>query len=131
MDLTSVRSVIGDNLKLQDLFHGTLKENITVGKEDISLENILWAIESVGLGHYFKHLPKGLNTEIKPEGQGLSDSVKQKIILARTIAEMPKLIVMDNALQGLDYEDRVNISKILLDKNKIQVKEQFFLLEIQ
>lgn len=114
MDLTSVRSVIGDNLKLQDLFHGTLAENISVGKEDVVLENILWAIEQVGLGSFFKELPQGLHTVIKPEGQGLSDSVKQKIILARTIAEKPKLIVMDNALQGLDYNDRVNISKILL-----------------
>ncbi|MEQ6119348.1 ATP-binding cassette domain-containing protein [Reichenbachiella sp. MALMAid0571] len=115
INIMSFRSVIGDNLGLQDLFYGTLEENITVGKEDIKIEDILWAIEQVRLSSFFKSLPKGLNTMIQPEGQGLSTSIKRKILLARTLAEKPKLIVMDHTLQGLDYEDRKHISSILLD----------------
>ena len=111
----SFRSVIGDSLGLQDLFYGTLEENITVGKKDIKIEDMLWAIEQVRLGDFFKSLPKGLNTMIQPEGQGLSTSIKQKILLARTLAEKPKLIVMDHTLQGLDFEDRKHISSILTD----------------
>ncbi|UXP32746.1 ATP-binding cassette domain-containing protein [Reichenbachiella agarivorans] len=113
INIMSFRSVIGDNLGLQDLFFGTLEENITVGKKDIQMEDILWAIEQVGLGDFFKQLPKGLNTMIQPEGQGLSTSIKQKIILVRTLSEKPKLIVMDHTLQSLDYEDRNRISQIL------------------
>lgn len=116
LNIMSLRSVIGDNLNLQDLFHGTLAENISVGKEEVSMHDMLWAIEVVGLNEFFKHLPKGLNTMIKPEGAGLSSSIKQKIILARTLGEKPKMIVMDNALTGLDYEDRKKISHILTDK---------------
>lgn len=117
VNIMSLRSVIGDNLNLQDLFHGTLAENISVGKKEVTLEDMLWAIDIVGLNDFFKHLPKGLNTLIRPEGAGLSSSIKQKIILTRTLAEKPKLIVMDNALNGLDYEDRKKISEILSDKN--------------
>jgi len=117
INIMSLRSVIGDNLNLQDLFYGTLEENISVGKEEVTIEHMLWAIESVGLNEYFKHLPKGLSTMIKPEGAGLSSSIKQKIILARTIAEMPKLVVMDNALVGLDYEDRKRVAEILTSKD--------------
>lgn len=116
LNVMSLRSVIGDNLNLQDLFHGTLAENISVGKEEVSMDDMLWAIEVVGLNEFFKHLPKGLNTMIKPEGAGLSSSIKQKIILARTLGEKPKMIVMDNALTGLDYEDRKKISHILTAK---------------
>ncbi len=116
INIMSFRSVIGDNLKLQDLFNGTLEENISVGKPSISIEDMLWAIEQVGLSHFFKHLSKGLNTMIKPEGTGLSESVKQKIILARTLAERPKLVVMDHTLFGLDLVDRDRINKILTDK---------------
>jgi ABC-type bacteriocin/lantibiotic exporter with double-glycine peptidase domain len=115
INIMSFRSVIGDNLGLQDIFFGTLEENITVGKEGIDIEDILWGIEQVGLGDFFKQLPKGLNTMIQPEGQGLSTSIKQKIILARTLSEKPKLIVMDHTLHGLDYEDRKHISAILTD----------------
>ncbi len=115
IDIMSFRSVIGDNLGLQDIFFGTLAENISVGKEDIDLEDMLWAIDQAGLTDFFKHLPKGLNTTILSEGQGLSASIKQKIILARTLSEKPKLIVMDNTLLGLDFEDRKKISSILTD----------------
>ncbi|SHK12933.1 ABC-type bacteriocin/lantibiotic exporter, contains an N-terminal double-glycine peptidase domain [Reichenbachiella agariperforans] len=113
LNTMSFRSVIGDNLSMQDLFYGTLAENITVGKKQIDTADILWAIKQVGLSEYFKELTKGLNTMIQPEGQGLSSSVRQKIILARTIAERPKIIVMDNTLQGLEFTDRKLISTIL------------------
>ncbi|WOK05476.1 ATP-binding cassette domain-containing protein [Imperialibacter roseus] len=115
INIMSFRSFIGDNLGMQDLFYGTLEENITVGKEGINLEDMLWAIEEVGLGEYFRSLPKGLSTMIQPEGQGLSTSTRQKIILARTISEKPKLIVMDHTMHGLDFEDRKHISSILTD----------------
>lgn len=118
ININSFRSVIGDNLGLQDLFHGTLAENISVGKLDVEIHDILRAIEQAGLSDFFKKLPKGLNTKIQPEGQGLSDSVKKKIILARTLAENPKIVVMDNALQGLDYDDRKRVSEILTDSTQ-------------
>lgn len=115
INITSFRSVIGDNLGLQDLFYGTLHENIAVGKDDVDMNDMLWAIEQVGLSEFFKHLPKGLSTMIQPEGMGLSSSIKQKIILARTLAEKPKLVVMDNSLQSLEYTDRLRLSEILTD----------------
>lgn len=118
IDITSFRSVVGDNLGLQDLFHGTLAQNISVGKDDVSIEDILRAIDQVGLSDFLKNLPKGLSTMISPEGQGLTDSVKQKLILARTLAESPKIVVMDNALQGLDFDDRKRISEILTSKEQ-------------
>ena len=113
IEVTSLRDVIGDNLGEQDLFNGTLEENISVGKSDVSIEDMLWSIEQVGLNEFFKKLPKGLSTMINPEGQGLSSSIKQKIILARTFAEHPKMVVMDSVMNELDLTDRNRIYNLI------------------
>jgi ABC-type bacteriocin/lantibiotic exporter with double-glycine peptidase domain len=113
INVVSLRDVIGDNLGQQDLFNGTLEENISVGKSDITIEDMLWSIEQVGLSDFFKTLPKGLSTHINPEGQGLSRSIRQKIILARTFAERPKMVVMDNVLDGLDSFDKMRIYNLI------------------
>jgi ABC-type bacteriocin/lantibiotic exporter with double-glycine peptidase domain len=113
INVVSLRDVIGDNLGQQDLFNGTLEENISVGKSDVTIEDMLWSIEQVGLSEFFKTLPKGLSTHINPEGQGLSRSIRQKIILARTFAERPKMVVMDNVLDGLDSFDKMRIYNLI------------------
>ena len=97
----------------QNLFSGTLSENISVGREGIEVQDILKALENVGLNEYFKGLPDGLHSEIQPEGQGLSKSLIQKILLARTIVGDPKLIVIDDALLGIYFEDRQMLADML------------------
>ena len=111
-NMMSFRSIVGDNLKMQDLFSGTLQENITLGRE-IPVVDILESIKQVGLNPYFRNLPEGLNTMIKPEGLGLSASEKQKIIMARILVQKPKLIITDQVLDVLDFEDRKRISDLL------------------
>ena len=113
MSLEDFRTHIGDNLSQQNLFSGTLAENISVGVAGVSVQDMLKALESVGLLEFFKDLPKGLHTVIQPEGQGLSKSAIQKILLARTIVGDPKLIVIDDALQGIYFEDRQKIAQML------------------
>ncbi len=116
INITSLRSQIGNHLSQQDLFNGTLEENLSLGKTKISIQDMLWAIEQVGLNPYFKKLKAGLNTIIKPEGIGLSSSIKQKIILARVLAKKPKLIIMDNLLDGLGEKDREQIYNLVTSK---------------
>jgi len=113
LNIHTLRSVIGENLRQQDLFDGTLEENIAVGKPEITTQDILTAIEVVGLMPFFKSLPRGLSTPIKPEGQGLPSSIRQKIILARSFAEKPRLVVMDDVLNSLDTPDRHRIHELL------------------
>ena len=117
LDITSLRSVIGDNLNHQDLFRGTLLENITVGKADVPIEDVNWAIELVGLKDYFKNLSDGWNSEIYPEGSQLPTSIKQKIILARTFAERPRIVVVDDNFNTLMDEDKLRITSKLTAKD--------------
>jgi ABC-type bacteriocin/lantibiotic exporter with double-glycine peptidase domain len=116
IDLMSYRTLVGDYLSIQDLFSGTLAENITVGRE-VPAEDILESIEKVGLNYFLKQSSKGLSTMIRPEGLGLSTSEKIKIILARIFSQKPKLVLLDQVLDLLEPEDRQRITKELFDEN--------------
>jgi ABC-type bacteriocin/lantibiotic exporter with double-glycine peptidase domain len=116
LSIMSYRSIVGDNLSIHDLFSGTLAENISLGR-DISTQDLLEAVNEVGLEYFLKQSSEGLSTPIKPEGLGLSTSEKIKIIVARIIAQKPKLIVLDQFLDQLDHEDKALILDVLMDKS--------------
>ena len=91
IDLTQYRSQIGIIIHGETPFEGTILENITFGNKEISQENLKWAIENVKLSSYIKSLPEGLETKIFPEGKQLTSSNAQKILLARSIINKPKI----------------------------------------
>ena len=115
INLMSYRTMVGDNLSIQDLFSGTLSENITVGR-DIPAEAILESIDKVGLDYFLKQSSHGLSTQIRPEGLGLSTSEKVKIILARILSQKPKMILLDQVLDHLEPGDRLRVTNELLDE---------------
>lgn len=111
IDLQQYRSQIGTIINGETPFEGTILENITFNNPSISQEDIKWAIESVKLGSYIKSLPKGLDTKIFPEGRQLSSSNAQKILLARSIINKPKILFFEDALDRMD----THIAKEIID----------------
>lgn len=96
-----LRSMIGDSLAREDLFRGTLAENISLGKTSISQDRIQKAIEVVGLTEYVQKLPEGYDTEIFPEGKNLPRNVRLKIMLARSLTCTSKLLLLDENFNEL------------------------------
>lgn len=113
LDLQSVRSVIGECLHQEQLFEGTLLENINTGRPDATFENVKWAVKNVGLTDFIKSLPEGFNTRIEPHGKTLPTSIVQKLLLARSIADKPKLLLLENVLESLEKEERQQIINFL------------------
>ena len=111
IDLQQFRSQIGTIINGETPFEGTILENITFNNPSISQEDIKWAIESVKLGSFIKSLPKGLDTKIFPEGKQLSSSNAQKILLARSIINKPKILFYEDALDRMD----AHIAKEIID----------------
>jgi ABC-type bacteriocin/lantibiotic exporter with double-glycine peptidase domain len=113
------RSQIGTILNGETPFEGTIKENITFNDPTINEEQLKWAIDAVQLGSLIKGLPKGLDTEIFPEGKQLSSSNARKILLARSIIHKPKILFYENPTDNMD-EDVANqiIDFILSHENK-------------
>jgi ABC-type bacteriocin/lantibiotic exporter with double-glycine peptidase domain len=106
---------IGNGLAEETIFEGTLMENITLGRDYISTEDVQWAIEKVFLTEYIKDLPKGLDSEIEISGHKLSKSTIQKIIIARSIVNRPKLILLENHIDFIEEKESKKIIDFLTD----------------
>ncbi|MEK8180575.1 ATP-binding cassette domain-containing protein [Flavobacterium buctense] len=104
IDLEQYRSQISTIIIGETPFEGTILENITFNNPLISQEDLKWAIESVNLGDFIKSLPKGLDTKIYPEGKQLSSSNAQKVLLARSIINRPKILFYEDALDKMDND---------------------------
>ena len=104
INLQQYRSEIGIIINGETPFEGTILENITFNNPNISQEDLKWAIDSVKLGNYIKSLPEGLDTKIYPEGQHLSSSNAQKILLARSIINKPKILFLEEPFDKMDND---------------------------
>lgn len=113
LNLSSLRHHIGDNCSQENLFRGTLIDNIALGHPEVSLEDVIWAAESVGLSEFVQRLPNGYNTMLLPEGKNVPQSVRTKILLARSIAPRPQLLVLESLLTNLEPLERAHITQFL------------------
>lgn len=96
LDVVHLRSYLGDCISQKNLFRGTILDNLTMGNSEVLLEDVMWAINRVGLSDYVKSLPLGLQTEVVPESPQIPSSVSQKMIVARCLAKHPKVLLMDD-----------------------------------
>lgn len=117
LNMVSLREHIGDYCTQEDIFRGTILENITIGHKDVTIEDALWAAEKMRLHTYVSQLPEGYNTLLDSEGANIAQGARTKIILARAIATKPKLLAMESFLRSLDQSDRAEIAEFLTDRN--------------
>jgi ATP-binding cassette subfamily B protein len=84
------------------LFHATVRENLTFFDESIPDERVLQAIQDLGLWEWFNSLPKGLDTELESGGGGLSAGEAQLLAFTRIFLRDPGLVILDEATSRLD-----------------------------
>jgi ABC-type bacteriocin/lantibiotic exporter with double-glycine peptidase domain len=115
IDLAQYRSQIGTITHGETPFEGTILENITFNNPLVTHDDVKWAIESVKLGAFIKTLPKGLDTKIFPDGRQLSSSNAQKILLARSIVNKPKILFYEEPLDKMDEIATIEIIDFITD----------------
>ena len=98
------------------LFDGTIEENIILGREHIPKHDVDWAIELAELDRDMDSLPKGLQTHIISEGLNISMGQRLRILIAREIVEKPQLLILDEAFNGTDEKTKLKILDNLLNK---------------
>jgi ABC-type bacteriocin/lantibiotic exporter with double-glycine peptidase domain len=116
LHLRSLREHIGDVSSQEDVFKGTLWDNISMGNAAIALPRLLQVVEQVGLSQFVQDSPLGINTELLPGGKNIPSSVASKILIARAVAGQPGLLVMEDPLGKLNQRDRLQTAHYLTDK---------------
>lgn len=93
-----------DNL----FFYGTIKENITLWNPNISKDEIMHVLKLAEIYDEIMNRPRGILHRIKENAADLSQGQKQRLALARCLISKPRVLIIDEALNGLD-EDLQNI----------------------
>lgn len=113
LEHSDLRSRIGMVLEHNELFDGTVEENITLGRTGVGLADVLRALDAVGIREQVVTLPQGLQTLITGGGQLLPATVQRKLMIARAIAGRPRLLVVDDVLQHFDTASKRQIIEVL------------------
>lgn len=113
-DLQSLRERMGILFQQENVFHGTLWENLTMGRPATDPGTIIALCEQCGLQPFVSSLVSGFDTELDPTGKRLPRSVVQKILLVRAFAHKPSLLIMEEPWQGIEEEHRQRIQELIL-----------------
>lgn len=113
----SLRSEIGDNIWKETIFEGTLRENLTIGREGISDDDLWEMIRLVGAEDGINRLNKGLETTLFPMGMKLSRSLSKKLVLSRALLGDPKMLLLELETDFLTHDEQNRVMEYIIHKN--------------
>jgi len=99
----------------QEIVQGSLLENIRLGRPDIGIDVVNGALECVGLQAVVQRMPDGLETLLSSGGHPLTSSQRSRLILARAIIRKPRLLLVDETLDGLEIETLEKLEAALFE----------------
>jgi ABC-type bacteriocin/lantibiotic exporter with double-glycine peptidase domain len=118
LNTADLRYNIGDCFLSENLFEGTLLENITLGRPEIELSDVEWAVNGLGLKNFIMSLPMGYETPVGPTAIPLSSSLIERILLARAIITRPRLLLVDDVFHLFDPKERKAIIDFIWDEKQ-------------
>lgn len=111
MTRESLRKSYGMVLQETWLKAGTIKENITMGKPDATMEEIIEAAKASHAHSFIKRLPQGYDTVISEDGGNLSQGQKQLLCITRVMLCLPPMLILDEATSSIDTRTEIRIQK--------------------
>ena len=113
IDTDELRRAIGQVQQDVFLFTGDIKSNISLGNEDITLEDIKRAAHTVNADTFIEKMPEQYDAPVTERGSTLSAGQRQLISFARTLAYDPAILVLDEATANIDTETESLITQAL------------------
>ena len=112
-DLEALRKEVAMVLQKNDLFSGTLKENLKWGNENATDEQMIQACKLSCAHDFISAMPKGYDTYIEQGGVNVSGGQKQRICIARALLAQPKILILDDSTSAVDTHTDASIQKAL------------------
>jgi ATP-binding cassette subfamily B multidrug efflux pump len=124
-DVAVLRKNIGVVLQDVFLFSDTIRNNITLGNDEVTEEMILHAADLVGARKFIERLPGGLDYNVMERGATLSVGQRQLLSFIRAMVYDPKILVLDEATSSVDHETeemiQEAISKMMTNRTAIVI----------
>ena len=102
-ELGVLREAIGVVPQKAVLFHGTIRENMKMGKEDASDEEIRSALKTAQALEIVENKPEGLDTIVSEGGKNPSGGQRQRLTIARAFVGKPDILILDDSASALDF----------------------------
>jgi ABC-type bacteriocin/lantibiotic exporter with double-glycine peptidase domain len=118
-DYDDLHQRIGGYMRDENLFEGTLLENITLGRDKATFDNVKWAVKNLNLEQLVCQLPQGYDTIIQSQGKQFSKSTVAKILIARAIVDKPRLLLLENSFSVFAPNEKQAILSFLLDRQHL------------
>ncbi len=118
IDRKSLQDSVGIVMQNTVLFSGSIADNMRMGKEDATEEEMIDALKKADIADFVLSLPEGLNHKIEQDATNISGGQRQRISIARTLISEPDILILDDSLSAVDLITESKIRKAL---NKLKM----------
>ncbi len=126
--LRNLRNGVGMVLQKNELFSGTIEENLRWGDEQASMEEVRKMAESAQADEFVLSFADGYQTEIEQGGTNVSGGQKQRLCIARALLKRPKILILDDSTSAVDTATEAKIREAfhttLKDTTKIIIAQR-------
>ena len=112
-DLHALRAAVGIILQKNELFSGTIRDNLKWGDPDADDEKIWQACRAACADEFLERLPEGLDTMLVQGGNNLSGGQKQRVVVAVAMLSDKPLILLDEPTSGLDWGSMQQVGRLM------------------
>lgn len=112
-DLNTLRNAVAMVLQKNELFSGTIKENLRWGNENATDEEIKHACKLACADEFIESFPEQYDTYIEQGGNNVSGGQKQRLCIARALLKKPKVLILDDSTSAVDTKTDASIQKAL------------------
>jgi ABC-type bacteriocin/lantibiotic exporter with double-glycine peptidase domain len=111
--IDSLRSNTGVLISQQDIFQGTIRDNVTMGDGSITNDDLYNITKITGLETFVEELEIGFDTVIDPAGKKLPEKIKQGVLLARALLSKKSLMLLENPFDGIEKDTIENVKALM------------------
>lgn len=127
-EIHSLRDAVAVVLQKNELFSGSILDNLRWGNENATEEECRKACEIACADEFISRMPEGYNTHIEQGGNNVSGGQKQRLCIARALLKKPKILILDDSTSAVDtatdLKIRTGFSEELPDMTKIIIAQR-------